>query len=66
VYWWRYLDASGDQLPPDGIAAPRSFATRSEAEDWLRDFCPDLTDAGAVAVTLICDEIPLYNLGLET
>ena len=56
-WWWQHLDAHGKVL-----AAERTeFPTRSDAESWLGEAYPDLSDDGVAAVTLFEGDREVYG-----
>jgi len=67
VSWtWRYEDASGAEVAPDGAPGADAFPTQSDAESWLGETWRDLLEAGVYQVTLLEDGREVYGpMGLN-
>ena len=63
---WRYENADGSEVAPDGAPEPQSFPTQSDAESWLGETWRELLDAGVHQVTLLEDGRQVYGpMGLN-
>jgi hypothetical protein len=65
---WRYENADGGEVAPDGAPEPQPFPTQSDAESWLGETWRELLDAGVHQVTLLEDGREVYGpmgLGAE-
>jgi hypothetical protein len=56
-WWWQLLDADGKVLDRERT----EFPTRSDAESWLGEAYPDLSDEGVSAVTLFEGDREVYG-----
>ncbi|HWB65825.1 MAG TPA: hypothetical protein VG708_03225 [Mycobacteriales bacterium] len=64
---WRYLNARGKQVTPEGVPDGAGFPTRSDAETWIGETWRELLDAGVDAVTLLEDGREVYGpMSLQT
>lgn len=60
---WRYEDEQGTTV--EGPVAP-PFDNRSDAESWLGEAWPELSDAGVHQVTLLSEGRVVYGpMGLD-
>jgi hypothetical protein len=57
---WRYENAAGDVVEPDGIPA-EAFPTQADAETWIGETWRELLEAGVEAVTLFEDGREIYG-----
>ncbi len=57
-WWWQLLDADGRVIAAENRS---EFPTRSDAESWLGEAYPDLTEDGVSAVTLFEGEREVYG-----
>ena len=53
AWTWRYENASGEVVDPDGAPAGEPFPTQSDAETWLGETWRELLAAGVEAVSLL-------------
>ncbi len=58
-WWWRLEAADGSAVEP--AEARQEFPTRADAESWVGECYQDLTEQGAVAVTLFEGERQVYG-----
>jgi hypothetical protein len=58
---WRYENASGETLSPDGAPAGESFPTQADAETWIGETWRELLEVGVEAVTLLEDGREVYG-----
>lgn len=58
---WRYENATGETVSPDGAPAGESFPTQADAETWIGETWRELLDAGVEAVTLLEDGREVYG-----
>jgi hypothetical protein len=56
-WWWQLLDADGRVI----TAERQEFPTRSDAESWLGEAYPDLSEDGVAAVTLFEGDREVYG-----
>lgn len=56
-WWWQLLDADGRVI----TAERTEFPTRSDAESWLGEAYPDLSEDGVSAVTLFEGDREVYG-----
>lgn len=49
---WTFLNESGDETHAGASAAPQSFPTQSDAENWLGESWRDLAEDGVASVSL--------------
>jgi len=56
-WWWRLEDSSGAELAlPDELRdeyGDRRFTSQADAESWIGETWPQLSEAGVAAVTLL-------------
>ncbi len=57
-WWWQRLDADGRVIAEE---TRTEFPTRSDAETWLGEAYPDLTEDGVSSVTLFEGEREVYG-----
>jgi hypothetical protein len=57
-WWWQLLDADGRVIAPEERT---EFPTRSDAESWLGEAYPDLSEGGVSAVTLFEGDREVYG-----
>jgi hypothetical protein len=63
---WRYEDAAGAEVAPEGAPVAQPFPTQSDAESWLGETWRELLEAGVVQVTLLEDAREVYGpMGLS-
>ncbi len=63
---WRYENADGAEVAPDGAPEAQSFPTQSDAESWLGETWRELLDSGVHQVTLLEDGREVYGpMGLH-
>lgn len=58
---WRLQDAAGAEVAVEGDIAGQSFASQADAESWVGEFWPELTDAGVDAVVLFEADREVYG-----
>jgi hypothetical protein len=58
---WRYENAAGSEVAPDGAPETQSFPTQSDAESWLGETWRELLEAGVHQVTLLEDGREVYG-----
>jgi hypothetical protein len=61
AWTWRYEDADGAEVAPDGVPVVESFPTQSDAESWLGETWRELLEGGVAAVTLLEDTREVYG-----
>jgi hypothetical protein len=62
VAWvWRYENAEGQTVDPQGGPAAESFPTQADAETWIGETWRELLEAGVDAVTLLEDGREVYG-----
>jgi hypothetical protein len=59
-YHWVVYDRSGEEL-----RRTEDFASREEAEEWMRDSWSALVDGGGVSVRLANQDGTVYDMRLE-
>jgi hypothetical protein len=57
-WWWQLLDADGRVITP---VERNEFPTRSDAESWLGEAYPDLSEDGVSSVTLFEGDREVYG-----
>lgn len=63
---WRFEDAAGAEVAPDGAPTAEAFPTQSDAESWLGETWRELLAAGVHQVTLLEDGREVYGpMGLN-
>jgi hypothetical protein len=58
---WRYQNADGDVVDPDGAPAADAFPTQADAETWIGETWQELVEVGVAAVTLLEDGREIYG-----
>ena len=58
---WRYENADGEAVSPDGAPAADTFPTQADAETWIGESWKELLDVGVDAVTLLEDGREIYG-----
>lgn len=58
---WRLQDAAGAEVAVEGDLAGQAFASQADAESWVGEFWPELTDAGVDAVVLFEADRQVYG-----
>lgn len=62
VWWWRRVDATGQQVTPsDGEADQPRFSSQSDAETWIGEVWRDLLDDGVDGVVLLEGDREVYG-----
>ena len=64
---WRYEAPDGSAVQPDGIAAPESFPSQSDAESFIGESWRELLDSGVSQVSLFEGDRLVYGpMSLES
>ena len=58
---WRYEDAQGATVTPEGAPDPGGFPAQGDAESWIGETWQELLDAGVDQVTLLEDTRVVYG-----
>jgi hypothetical protein len=61
AWTWRYENAEGKRVRPEGVPASERFPTQSDAETWIGESWRDLLEAGVDQVTLLEDDHVAYG-----
>jgi hypothetical protein len=62
---WRYEDAGGAEVAPEGAPRSATFTTQGDAETWLGETWRDLLSAGVAQVSLLDNGQVTYTMGLD-
>jgi hypothetical protein len=60
---WRFEKADGREI--DGGPPRETFTTQADAETWLGESWRELADAGVDQVTLLEDDLEVYEMSLH-
>ena len=60
---WRFEKADGRVV--DGGLPRETFTTQADAETWLGESWRELADAGVDQVTLLEDDVEVYEMSLH-
>jgi hypothetical protein len=60
-WWWRLLDASGDDARVAEEYTDQRFASQADAESWVGEVWAELAAAGVDAVTLFEHDREVYG-----
>lgn len=58
---WRYENADGATINPEGAPASSSFPAQGDAESWIGEAWQELLGAGIDAVTLLEHDRVVYG-----
>lgn len=58
---WRYEDAQGATISPEGAPAPQTFPAQGDAESWVGEIWQELLEAGIDQVSLLEDDRVVYG-----
>jgi len=58
---WRYENAAGETVDPDGAPTADTFPTQADAETWIGESWRELLEVGVDAVTLLEDGREIYG-----
>lgn len=58
---WRYEDASGATVAPEGAPSGGDFPSQGDAESWIGETWRELLDAGVAQVTLLEGDRVVYG-----
>jgi len=61
TWTWRYEDAEGQVVEPEGAPRAQVFPSQGDAESWLGETWPELLHAGVAAVTLLDGDRVVYG-----
>ncbi len=60
LYRW-HMSADADSPLADSVTDGGNFPSQADAEAWLTDEWPELSEMGVQAVTLLCDDTVVYG-----
>jgi len=60
-WWWKLLDASGEEARVPEEYGHQRFASQADAESWVGEVWAELAAAGVDAVTLFEHEREVYG-----
>lgn len=60
-WWWRLVDAAGEEVEVPPQHAGRRFASQADAESWVGEIWSDLAAVGVDAVVLFEHQREVYG-----
>ncbi|WP_051218485.1 hypothetical protein [Nocardioides insulae] len=61
VWWWRLLGGDGAEVEVPEEYADQRFPSQSDAESWIGEFYPELTEVGVESVVLLEHDREVYG-----
>lgn len=61
AWWWRLVDAAGQEVAVTEEYADERFASQGDAESWVGEVWRDLADQGVDAVVLLEHDREVYG-----
>ena len=62
---WRYENAGGEVVDPDGAPPADTFPTQADAETWIGETWRELLEDGVDAILYLSEHAQEFNIDLE-